>query len=197
MEYQEYLSEKTSQRREANQTLLRLKQLTRVGHYTDTMRPSDTIYYVDFANIAHSGLLLVVNNNYCYYYYCKSKNESQLVGNYCFTFQVLWEQNKTISPSWFSFRVFAEHIDMADSLVGRPQLNLRKISIDQLRTLLSYNPVLFFPDHWVKISQRCCWAIITISSFMIRGRYWSLFSTYKVILCYWKWYFWPVREKLS
>jgi len=41
----------------------------RVGHYTDTMRPSDTIYYVDFANIAHSGLLLVVNNNYYYYYY--------------------------------------------------------------------------------------------------------------------------------
>lgn len=63
MEYQKYLTEKTSQRREANQKLLRLKEPTRVGHHTDTMRPSDTIYYVDFANIAQSGLLLVVNNN--------------------------------------------------------------------------------------------------------------------------------------
>ena len=84
---------------------------------------------------------------------------------------------------------------MADNLVGRPQLNLHKISTDQLlRTLLSYNPVLFFPAHWVKVSQRCCWAIIRIGSFMIRGCYWSSFSTYKVIVWYWKWYFWPVSE---
>lgn len=114
------------------------------------MRLSDTIYYVDVANIAHSGLLLVINNNNFIIEKTWLKcsvvgNESQLEGNYCFALQYLGEQNKSISPSRFSFCVITKHINMADNSVGTPWYTLHEniISTGQFaKTLLSYNPVL-------------------------------------------------------